>query len=145
MANKSIPLALLLCACSAHALDAAQFMDNLTWEKRVLVIFAPHAADSDLQLQNTTLADEEDGLVERHMTVIRVLADDRVSIDGRPQGDHASNFHEHFGAAPERFRVLLIGKDGGVKLDRDAPVGTGELFMLIDSMPMRRQEMLRNG
>jgi len=38
------------------------------------------------------------------------------------------------------FRVLLIGKDGGVKLDRRAPVAVDEILSLIDSMPMRRRE-----
>ena len=39
------------------------------------------------------------------------------------------------------FRVRLVGKDGGVRLDRDKPVSTSELFSLIDAMPMRRAEM----
>ena len=38
-------------------------------------------------------------------------------------------------------QVLLIGKDGGVKLRSTEPVSTDELFALIDSMPMRRREM----
>jgi hypothetical protein len=39
-----------------------------------------------------------------------------------------------------RQSVRLIGKDGGVKLDRDTPVAVAELFALIDAMPMRRAE-----
>ncbi|TGN50206.1 DUF4174 domain-containing protein, partial [Paracoccus liaowanqingii] len=38
------------------------------------------------------------------------------------------------------LRVLLIGKDGGVKLDRDGPVTPDEITALIDTMPMRRRE-----
>ena len=41
------------------------------------------------------------------------------------------------------FEVLLVGKDGGVKLRRDQPVVVSELTALIDTMPMRRAEMLR--
>jgi hypothetical protein len=36
---------------------------------------------------------------------------------------------------------LLIGKDGGVKLRSSEPVSVKDIFGLIDSMPMRRQEM----
>ncbi len=41
------------------------------------------------------------------------------------------------------FEVLLVGKDGTVKLARDAPVATAEITALIDTMPMRQQEMRR--
>lgn len=39
------------------------------------------------------------------------------------------------------FKVRLIGKDGGEKLTSSAPVTMTELFALIDTMPMRREEM----
>lgn len=38
------------------------------------------------------------------------------------------------------FRVRLVGKDGGVKLDQTEPVEVPALFALIDAMPMRRAE-----
>ena len=41
------------------------------------------------------------------------------------------------------FEVLLIGKDGGVKLRRDKPVAAFEITALIDTMPMRQDEMRR--
>ncbi len=41
------------------------------------------------------------------------------------------------------FEVLLVGKDGGVKLRRDKPVAASEIIALIDTMPMRRNEMRR--
>jgi hypothetical protein len=37
--------------------------------------------------------------------------------------------------------LLLIGKDGGVKLKKEFIVPPDEIFTLIDSMPMRRAEM----
>jgi hypothetical protein len=41
------------------------------------------------------------------------------------------------------FEVLLVGKDGGVKLRRSEPVAAAEITALIDTMPMRRNEMKR--
>ena len=43
------------------------------------------------------------------------------------------------------FAVLLVGRDGGVKMRRDAPVPVSEITALIDTMPMRRSEMARQG
>jgi len=39
------------------------------------------------------------------------------------------------------FTVVLIGKDGGEKLRREEGANLGEIFGLIDTMPMRRREM----
>ena len=37
--------------------------------------------------------------------------------------------------------VVLIGKDGGEKLRREKGATLGEIFGLIDTMPMSRREM----
>ena len=39
------------------------------------------------------------------------------------------------------FRILLIGKDGGIKYESKRFVSLIQLFELIDSMPMRQDEM----
>ena len=39
------------------------------------------------------------------------------------------------------FRILLIGKDGGIKYESNRFVSLIQLFELIDSMPMRQNEM----
>jgi hypothetical protein len=46
--------------------------------------------------------------------------------------DHSSPFH-----------VMLIGLDGGIKLKKSEILTKTQLFGLIDSMPMRRQEIKR--
>jgi hypothetical protein len=39
------------------------------------------------------------------------------------------------------FKVVLIGKDGGVKMVREDRADLQEIFDRIDSMPMRQQEI----
>jgi hypothetical protein len=39
------------------------------------------------------------------------------------------------------FKVVLIGLDGGIKLQKNGQLTPEELFGTIDSMPMRRAEM----
>ena len=41
----------------------------------------------------------------------------------------------------QSFRILLIGKDGGIKYESKRSVSLIQLFELIDSMPMRQNEM----
>jgi len=37
--------------------------------------------------------------------------------------------------------VILIGKDGELKLRKELPVELSEIFSVIDAMPMRQREM----
>lgn len=41
--------------------------------------------------------------------------------------------------------ILLIGKDGGIKLKRPFLVDPKKIFEIIDSMPMRKAEMRKSG
>ena len=139
---------LMLAAFSAGvqgSIDASRLMSQLSWEKRVLLVFAAHRQDADYRQQSHLLATINDGLVERDMTVIRVFADGRVVVDGQSYQQSAASFYRRFSVPAGDFRVILVGKDGSVKLDRSDVVSDEELFILIDSMPMRRNEMLRDG
>jgi len=85
------------------------------WQHRVLVIDTPGTSVPAYQTQAAALLPAWAGLLERDLHLI--------TRDAAPA-----------------FRVRLVGKDGGVKLDRDTPVAAAELFALIDAMPMRRAE-----
>ena len=41
----------------------------------------------------------------------------------------------------QSFRILLIGKDGGIKYESNRSVSLIYLFEMIDTMPMRQDEM----
>ena len=144
MGIRLLSVALMFATTSANALDATQLMPELTWEKRVLLTFAPDESHAVFRRQVALLDAVEAGLPERDMTVIQVFADGRVAIDGDLHLASASSFYQRFSVATDVFRVILVGKDGTVKLDRVSAVSGGDLFALIDAMPMRRLEMLQN-
>ncbi|MCQ0970322.1 DUF4174 domain-containing protein [Paracoccus sp. TK19116] len=52
-------------------------------------------------------------------------------------GPGAARFRDEVG---DGFAVLLIGKDGGVKMSRKQPVTVEDITGLIDTMPMRQRE-----
>ena len=143
MLRNWVAITMMLAASEALALDAAQLMSGMTWEKRVLLIFAPDTQHAEWQRQEKLLEAQDADLAERDMAVIRVLATGEVSVDNNPLGSAAGDFYRRFGVADDRFRAVLVGKDGSVKLESGEAVATTELFALIDSMPMRRQEMLQ--
>ena len=107
---------------------------------RPLYVFAPSAGDGRLAEQRSINAASSGGYRERDMTVT-VVAGDSVSGSSRS----AAALRSRFGVGPGQFRVILVGKDGGVKLSSGSPVAAGTLLRLIDSMPMRAQEMRERG
>jgi len=106
---------------------------------RVLLVFAPSGEDPDYQHQITSATDYQKELAERDLIVRAFPADD-------PTADpEASAFRDRYGVPADRFTAILIGKDGTEKMRRDEPILSDDLISTIDAMPMRRQEMDREG
>ena len=137
-------MVLMLVSGSGQALDVARLMSDLIWEKRVLLVFTQDEQSAGFQRQQTILQGIQRGLSERDMTVIRAFSDDRVVLDEQSHAQSSASFYRRFAVNSNEFRVILVGKDGTVKLDRDSVVGGVELFELVDSMPMRRVEMMQD-
>lgn len=130
-ARTTAALAALACLSAPLAAGAEPAsLDDLRWNARPVVVFADTAEDPHLSRQLSALEAEAAGLAERDMVVL-------TDIASAPAETAALRARY----APEGFAVLLIGKDGGVKLRSDAPVEAGALFALVDGMPMRRREM----
>ena len=66
--------------------------------------------------QRTILADREPELLDRDLLVIEVGEEQTTLLTGESAGlPGATAFRTHFGLPTERFEVVLVGKDGGVK------------------------------
>jgi hypothetical protein len=107
------------------------------WKARVLVVSAPKGDDASLRAQAAILSADGDGQADRDMAVIRLVGDQG------PAGVDAQALRERLSLPPDRFEVVLVGKDGTIVLRRRQPVPLAELFDRIDAMPMRRDEIRR--
>ncbi len=99
------------------------------WKKRLVVLLAPRADDGRATAQQAAYDGAKGEYDERDLTFLREVGEGPL--------------HRRFGVPPGDFRVLLIGKDGHTALERSNPVANDDLFRLIDSMPMRRDEVRR--
>ena len=132
--------------CMAMTLaSGAQPIEGHRWEDRVLLILAENPTDVEFRRQVLALTAEQESMAERIGAVYRVFPDSYsrgltgTSVVLRKAGPI-------FGSDPEKgFRLLLIGLDGGVKVRSETFVAPGELWGLIDSMPMRRAEIRKKG
>ena len=116
-------------------------MRELIWQKRVLLVFAPDNTNINYHRQNVILSEIAAGMKEREMMTIRTIWDSKLLIDNIEQSLTANVLYQYFFVTEKQFRVMLVGKNGKVKLDREKPVLTKELFALIDEMPIRQHEM----
>ena len=127
---------LLASATDANPLVAEQ------WRTRPLVVVAPsaqHPLLTGLQEQ-LRLAKWHDAFQEREMVLFTVIGGEGrrdgqlLSADQTPGLLQALNLKPSSPAA-----VLLIGKDGGIKLTAHGDhIALASLFALIDTMPMRQ-------
>ncbi len=141
MARRLLAAALLLVGCAETTAQSFS-MDRFLWTHRPLLIFAPSAEAPDARAWLAAVRRENAGFLERDMVFIEVYGDDRASLDGRrlPAGV-GRQLRKRYAVADGELLVVLVGKDGGEKLRTSEDADFEKIFDLIDSMPMRRQEI----
>ena len=103
-------------------------LNDFLWEKRPIVVFADTERDPAFIRQLELLEDRKEALAERDVVIL---------TDTDPEA--MSELREEL--RPRGFMLVLIGKDGGVKLRKPFPWSVRELSRSIDKMPMRQQEL----
>ena len=104
--------------------DLKQFI----WEKRPIIVFADSPNDPSFNQQMELLHNQADELAERDVIV---LTD--TDPDGQSQLRRTLR--------PRGFALVLVGKDGAVKLRKPFPWDVRELSRSIDKMPLRKREI----
>ncbi len=110
-----------------HQSNATE-LSEFQWTNRPIVVFSDSPNDPNFIRQLELLREEVDELEERDVVV---LTDTDPSV--------ISPLREKL--RPRGFMMVLIGKDGEVKLRKPFPWSVREISRAIDKMPMRQQEM----
>lgn len=106
----------------------AEDLNEFVWIKRPLVVFADSPQDPRFIEQMKFIRQELVELAERDVVVL---------TDTAPSARSALREKLH----PRGFMLVLIGKDGMIKLRKPVPWDVRELTRVIDKMPMRQQEI----
>lgn len=115
--------------------SALQDLSELTWENRIILIFSANEDSNDEQL----FAKYDEQIKDRD--VIWFILKDKQVITNYPKKlstQFIDRTKRNF--SNETNNVLLIGKDGDIKL-RANQLNLNFIFEKIDSMPMRQQEV----
>ena len=134
--------AVLACALFGGRDALSMDLNQFQWKNRLLFIFAPQEGDEVFQALQSEILTLPDGISERDLVVFKILETGPSYMETtRIDPQTAAAIRTKFAAPLGQFTCILVGKDGGVKLKRHAPVKLEEIFGLIDAMPMRREEM----
>lgn len=98
------------------------------WNNRIILVFAESAENPLFLEQNDLFLSLPEELIERDIIVFTDTdpsADTKLRQQLRPRG----------------FTIVIIGKDGKVKLRKPFPWSVREISRAIDNMPMRQLEI----
>lgn len=98
------------------------------WEARPVIVFADSPKDPRYQRQMEDFARREPEILARDVVLLTdtdPAAKGPLRIELRPRG----------------FMMVLIGKDGEIKLRKPHPMSVDALTRLIDRIPLRQQEI----
>lgn len=109
-------------------LEETQPLENFQWTHRPIVVFADAPNDPRFVLQMERLRERPGALAERDVVIMT-------------DTDRDSGSELRTKLRPRGFMLVLIGKDGQVKLRKPAPWDVREITRVIDKMPMRQQEL----
>jgi hypothetical protein len=135
--NYLVKLVVLLFSISAHSSEPAELsdLDTLQWKHRIILVNTPQHQQAVLAL----FAKNKNEIDERDMVWFVFTGDEaRTNYQGVLSADFVTRTRDRYQLEPGK--IMLIGKDGGVKflLDR---MDLEAIFSEIDAMPMRQNEM----
>ena len=125
--NQLVAGAVLLAASATASADALR---DYLWTHRVIVTFSAHESAPERRLLRQQ--------IEQHSCEFRKR--DLVHVDLISGSPAYQALSQRFAIAGKDFKLVLVGKDGKTKLSTNA-VALEDIFALIDTMPMRKQEM----
>ena len=102
-------------------------LSRYLWKNRIILTFADDEDHPDLIKLKVEMKENDCGILNRDLLHFH------LSNDGKTGNLSTTN--------DQSFRILLIGKDGGIKYESKRSDSLIQLFELIDSMPMRQDEM----
>lgn len=103
-------------------------LDEFLWQQRPIVIFADSANDPAFQTQLLYLADDPGELIKRDVIIL-------TDTDPKNPSEIRQTLR------PRGFSMVLLDKDGAVKLRKPLPWQVREIVRAIDKFPLRQQEI----
>ena len=135
---------LIICSISlfsiSYNMDDIFSLNDFRWENRIIIINSDEGKELS-EHQKKSLMTDMAGLKDRHLLIFEIDRDGITDLQNEKVYRVEQNFLDKLQMKKGEFEILLIGKDGGVKLRSSSPLENSRIFGVIDQMPMRQAEM----
>ena len=133
-------LILVLILTAQLANGQSDMLEQYQWKNRLILLFG--SSSSSVEKQITELEKDPEGITDRDLLIFHINKEEvRFILKSSNPSLSASQLRNRYNIDKNEFRYILIGKDGGVKLNKKEYVPNKDLFSVIDAMPMRQREM----
>ncbi len=130
----------LALALSGHSV--AYDLEQHQWRARLLVLVAPSPDDPVMQRQlASALETRAPAMRDRDLLLLQLFRDSGWAADHALTAGEVAQLRNRLGIADSDRLMILIGLDGGVKRRAPLDIGLREIFIQIDEMPMRRDQI----
>ena len=138
-------LILIIMIDTSQANYSPSFLEKVLWKNRIVISFMPAIESSHSNAQSKNYEKETEQWAERDLLFIEINPDLKVKINGKLTHEvNASELIKTFPSNPDKYLVVLIGKDGSEKHSSLKAIPNSLLFEIIDAMPMRQIEMMKD-
>ena len=126
----------------------SQDLKKHQWENRVVILLSSDESSPLYTQQLKEFSHTHEEMKERKLVMYQVInetycfqnfAAENQAISWKQVDNHDLKINDR----NDFFKIILIGLDGGVKLEKTELLKKEELFRIIDSMPMRMNELRR--
>jgi len=112
------------------------------WKKRLLLLFSPSIDDEAYLKQMEDIKGMIAKIKDRDLIIFQLFKNGDGYYDNEIiPFEECRRIYQDLQVNEEKFSILLIGKDGSVKMNEQHYVKTENIFYIIDQMPMRQREM----
>jgi hypothetical protein len=130
--------ALVLIALTAHGADMNRLSDH-QWKNRLILVQAESENNHEIETLRKARAEVDDREIVWFVNTGSHLVSNQKAVSSSLESDVKGLLEK----TRSDNRVLLIGKDGGIK-SRESSLNLDVIFRRIDAMPMRIREMRTN-
>jgi len=145
--NNSLPLKIILILTSFSFMKTyGQDLEKHQWTNRVLIVRTVDTESNKYQEQVKEFTSSTEELIDRKLILYKINKDDFTLTNYQNSalnysGKVSKKLAEGILNEKDNFEIILIGLDGGIKLQQTEVLTKQELFNTIDAMPMRRNEI----
>ena len=121
----------------------AQVLTKHKWENRLLLVLTDDTSNGKYQDQLQEFKKNLDGIKERKLLIYQITPEKFKLGFENSKWKKSETVYQQFKKTDSQPEIILIGLDGGVKLQVPEFLSAKKLFATIDVMPMRIQEINR--